>query len=378
MSDENLEALESVYRSVENFTNDFHENVAGKEKGNFVSSALSAHVVLSMAAYGARGTTAEGMKKALHLPAKDTDAYQGFQNFIDTFNNVQQVILKLANKIYTNSVIPVKDEYLKLTETYFRSQSESIDVSKPVEAAKIINQWCVEKTNGKITEILEAGDITPVLALVLLNAVYFKGNWKHKFDEKHTENKPFHVDKNTVIEVPTMHIKKKYYYKTVDELNAQCVKLPYENEDLEMEIIVPNEVDGLAFIEKNLGKLKNSGNNGYYKHEIDLALPKFKIKTTLNLESHLKELGMDEMFTTMANFGFISDRSLSVSKVIQKTFIEVNEEGCEAAAVTGLGIMLLCMPPPPIDLNVDKPFLYRILYKANVIFSGRIVNPLKH
>ncbi|XP_032456305.1 antichymotrypsin-2 isoform X1 [Nasonia vitripennis] len=375
------EAVAQVAKSAQSFTNDFHKNVAGKTDGNFVSSALSAHVVLAMAAYGADGKTKEEMQRTLHLPEKDEVAHEGFQHFLHAINNVPDVILKIANKIYGASDLKIKDRFLEITGKHFHSECSKLDFSKAKESADEVNNWCVEKTNGKIKDLLTEGDVTSDTRMILLNAVYFKGKWLHKFHEEATEPKPFHVNKTTTVDVPTMHITKKFFYKDLKELNAEVVALPYENEDLALVIIVPKEIDGLKQVEDNLEKIQIDEHDlKRYKREINLALPKFKIETTIDLNQHLDELGMSTMFTDKADFSGIASESLKVSKVLQKAFIEVNEEGSEAAAVTDVRMVLKCASfdlTPPIVLNVDKPFVYKIVYQGKPLFSGHVVNPLQ-
>lgn len=137
-------------------------------------------------------------------------------------------MLKVANKIYVAQDIAIKDKFRQITGTHFRSESETIDFSNSAVAAKNINQWCSENTNDKIKKIIEAGDVDGSTRLVLLNAVYFKGNWKHRFNVSSTKNEPFHVSKTEVKQVPTMYIENKFYHRYLDELDADCVALPYE------------------------------------------------------------------------------------------------------------------------------------------------------
>ncbi|KAJ8680726.1 hypothetical protein QAD02_016513 [Eretmocerus hayati] len=372
------ESHKEVARSAEAFATDFHKKVASKEDGNFVSSSLSAHVVLSMATYGADGSTREHMHKALHLPAEDEVAHKGFHGFVQALNNVPKVILRLANKIYVSNDINIKNGFKQITSEHFHSESDVLDFKKAAEAVKVVNKWCIDKTNGKITEIFSESEVTEDTKLILLNAVYFKGSWKDKFHEGKTTLKPFHVNESTTVQVPTMQIEKKFYYKFLKEYNAECVALPYENEDLSMIIIAPKDLGGLQKIEENLDKidLNLTAENNFYRKKLVLSLPKFKVETTIDLNQHLDELRFSEMFSDEANFQRISDVPLKVAQVKQKAFVEVNEEGSEAAAVTGIRIALMSMPLPPHILNVDRPFFYKIVHGANTIFSGHIVNPL--
>ncbi|XP_023247759.1 serpin B13-like [Copidosoma floridanum] len=141
--------------------------------------------------------------------------------------DTQKVTLKIANKIYTADDVKIKDSFKKITGTYFRSESESLNFKKNVESAKAINGWCVEKTNGKIKEIVKSDDLDETTRLILLNAVYFKGDWKKKFDARITKEELFQVDATTSVKVPMMFINDKFYYRELHDIDAKVVALPY-------------------------------------------------------------------------------------------------------------------------------------------------------
>ncbi|XP_014216773.1 alaserpin-like [Copidosoma floridanum] len=367
-----------VTKGAEKFITNFHKSLAGKESGNFVSSGLSAHMVMAMAAYGADGSSAQQMRKNLHLPEDDADAHLGFQSLVDMMNETQQVDLKVANKIYVADDLGIKDDFRNITDTYFRSKSETIDFKMGVESAKAINGWCVEKTNGKIKKIVNSDDLDNTVEMILLNAVYFKGDWLHKFDPQWKENKSFHIDKDTIINLPMMYVCKQFFYKELDGVDAKVIALPYMNKDFHMVIIVPNKIDGLEKLEKNLEKVNFDSWCSTDVTRVRVSLPKFKIESTLDLKDHLIELGISNVFTNQANFKGICDKKVRIDKVIQKAFIEINEEGSEAAAVTvmTLSARSISFSPPPVELPVDRPFLFKIMYNNMTLFSGHIMNLL--
>jgi serpin B len=375
------EPLRAVADSTGTFSTKLFKNLASKNQDkNFISSPLSAHAVLSMAAYGAGGNTAVQMRQSLALPEDDTVGRAGFENLFDALNNTPNVTLEVANKIYVQKGLKLKAEYKQLTAGTFRSEAAEMDVSKPEEVVKDVNAWADEKTHHKINKILEQDDVTQDSRMFMLNAVYFKGNWKTKFDKKLTQDRPFHVNEKTEKQVPTMFINGNFYYGELPDLKAKFIELPYDNEDLKMVIIVPNEINGLKDIEENLEsfnqtRLASSG----YNTDVLLYLPKFKIESTIPLEEPLKELGMTDMFNNAANFSGIAEEPLKVAKVLQKAFIEVNEEGSEAAAVT----VMIAMPgsaAPAVKLpifNVDRPSYFKIVDKKKsiLLFSGHILEP---
>ncbi|XP_008201831.1 alaserpin isoform X5 [Nasonia vitripennis] len=380
--DKAAEPLKAVSEGTGHFATNFFKQVSAENKGkNLISSPLSAHVVLSMAAFGAGGNTAVQMRQSLHMPADDVVSKQGFENLIDTLNNVENVTLEVANKMYLANNLKLKSDYKSLTSGTFRSEATEIDTSKPAESAKVVNDWVDERTHHKIKDIVKEDDITSDTRMLLLNAVYFKGKWAKEFKKEGTQDKIFHVDAKTEKKVPTMFASGSYVYGELPDLKAKFVELPYENKDLKMVIIVPDEIEGLSAIQENLEsfnhtRLAEAGS----EREVQLYIPKFKIESTIDLKKPLEALGMTDMFSNAANFTGISDEPLKVGKVLQKAFIEVNEEGSEAAAVTVIKIRpvsALLYEEEPTIINVDRPFAFGIFYHntKTILFSGYIVNP---
>ncbi|XP_072747876.1 serine protease inhibitor 3/4 isoform X4 [Anoplolepis gracilipes] len=381
-------ALQAVAQGAQLFSVNFIKTVGAEQKeqeNNLISSPLSAHIALSMASEGAAGTTEAQFREVLNLPSK-SQSLIGFQNLIGILNNVENVTLKLANKLFIGEGFPVKSQYKQDLQTYYYSDIASVDFSQNVNAANIINTWCKEKTNNRIESIVEPGDLSPSLALVLANAVYFKGNWANQFDPKATTDRPFHVNANTVKQVPTMYRKGNYKYVELPEHKAKCIELPYANSEISMVIVLPDEVDGLGALINNLEQVSTECNVRLarsYEREVKLYLPKFKTESTLNLGDTLsKKLGLPEPFSNSANFNGISDVPVKIDKVIQKAFIEVNEEGSEAAAVTGIIAIALSLEMT-VEIKIDRPFYYTIV-KVNQnqesgsqvpLFSGIVAKP---
>ncbi|XP_046429091.1 serpin B6-like isoform X1 [Neodiprion virginianus] len=377
--------LHAVAETTGQFGNNFLKTVGNDKPGNLIMSPLSAQVVLAMAAYGAGGRTATQMRSCLFIPTENEVGQSGYQSLIETLNAVKGVELRLANKIYTASQFEVKPEYKELTSKKFYSSSEEVDFNDPTQASKTINTWCEEKTNKRIKDLITEDCLNSDTKLVLVNAVYFKGQWDKKFNPALTKDRPFHIDEHTTKCVPTMFIKHKLRFGDLPELSARFIEIPYQGDELSMIIIVPYEVDGLQKIQDNLHQvnLKQSLQKSY-PSDVELFLPKFKIESTLDLQETLEKLGMTDMFGEEADFSGISDTPLKVSKVIQKAFIEVNEEGSEAAAATGIMLQARCMIFSA-ELAVDHPFVYMIVSLTQSssdddgdivsLFSGHVVDP---
>lgn len=373
--------LQTIAETAVRFNNKFFEVVADGKPRNLITSPLSAQVVLAMAAYGARGKTATEMRSVLLMPDDNGLGQSGYKSLIECFNAVKGVELRLANKIYTASGFAVKSAYKELTTEQFLSASQEVDFKNARVAANAINTWCEEQTNKRIKDIIDPDRLDPDTKMVLVNAVYFKGQWENKFNPKLTEDRPFHVDQTTTKSVPTMYMKKRFRFGDLPNLNARFIEIPYQGNQLSMIIILPNEVTGLKSVLENLHQLNLSESLQRSRpREIELFLPKFRIETTLDLEEALMKLGMTDMFGNAADFSGITDVPLKVSKVIQKAFIEVNEEGSEAAAATMVGIALCCsmsfVEPPP-TFKVDRPYHYSIYHRATGIslFTGIVEQP---
>nr|XP_050844522.1 antichymotrypsin-2-like isoform X2 [Vespula vulgaris] len=354
-------AVQTITDGNNRFSSLFFREVGKGNSGNLITSPLSASIALSMAAYGSRGDTEKEFKQVLHLP-EESVARSGYSNLIGTLNNVKDVELRLANKIFINKQFTVKPSFQELTQSAFLSTSENLDFSQNLQAAGTINQWVEEQTNKRIKDLIKPDKINGATAMVLVNAVYFKGNWKTKFDPKFTKNEPFHVTKNEVINVPTMYMSGKFKYAELTELNAKLLELPYKGEEFSMVIIMPNDIDGLPQLEEKLpqhdiGELLKKA----YKTEVMLHLPKFKIESTLNLNGHLQNLGIKEAFSQSANFKGISDVELKISDVVQKAFIEVNEEGSEAAGASVAVLFVESALVSELEFIVDHPFFYAII-----------------
>ncbi|XP_033175586.1 antichymotrypsin-2 isoform X2 [Bombus impatiens] len=360
-AEKNVEALRSVLESANQFSSPFFQTVAKHNPGNLITSPLSVGVVLAMAAYGARGNTKAQFRNVLHLPTSDSLAKSGYQSLIDNLDNVKDNKLAVANKIFVAASSNLKPSYKNLTEVYFRSASQLVNFAQNKEAANIINSWVEQNTNNLIKELISAETINSMTRLVLVNAIYFKGQWKDKFDPKSTSDMPFHISKSEVKNVSTMYGQGKYKYGELPDLNAKFVVIPYKGDELSMIIILPNEIDGLPDVEKKLQStnLTNILSQGY-EEEVELWLPKFKVESMLKLNDVLKEMGLTDAFSN-ADFSEIADgANLYISDVIQKAYIKVNEEGSEAAAATGL-LMMEKMDHTTWEFKINRPFFYYII-----------------
>jgi serpin B len=261
-----------------------------------------------------------------------------------------------------------------------------MDFSDPEHAAKIINGWIENRTHNLIKDLISPGDIDPVLtALILTNAIYFKGTWQVQFDEKNTTEKPFEITEEEYVDVETMK-----FIGTDDQFNytendiMQIVELPYTGNEISMTILLPKEGYDLKDIINSMDHVRYKELiDSMYNTELDIFLPKFTIETPLyTLNNYLKELGMSTAFTGDADFsGMNGFGQLSISSVLHKAFIEVNEEGTEAAAATAIVMVTSAYPGQNISQRIvfdaDHPFIFLIQHKTTgtILFIGTVTDP---
>ncbi|XP_066247830.1 antichymotrypsin-2-like isoform X2 [Euwallacea similis] len=385
--------LQSVIQGNGHFTKQLY-NVLAQKPGNVFFSPISAHAVLSMAYQGADGTTRAAFGKTLGV-SDHLEAAVGYQDVMKHLNNVSDVQLLMANKVYIMEGCALNPTFKEVTEKNFFSEVQSLNFSQSEASAKTINQWVEDKTQEKIKDLITPDLLNSATRLVLVNAIYFKGTWASKFNKELTQKEKFYLNDNDTIEVQMMNAKGKYFYKEDETLDAKVLELPYSNSDVSLLVILPNKRNGIANLEKKLAETDLTKiTENMFKPEVVVKLPKFKIETTIDLKKPLEKIGLGEIFTNKANFSGMleSPEQLFVSEVIQKAFIEVNEEGTEAAAATASFVQLtsagrrttkefISDHPFIAILKIREVILVPLHGKGDenivplVLFQGRITNP---
>ncbi|MDR3193842.1 MAG: serpin family protein [Tannerella sp.] len=349
------------------------------EEENIFLSPLSATLALAMLNNGAAGETQAQIQTALGYGEQSREDVNGyFQKMITAMQELDNsVSFESANSLWIAENLPVLAPFREVNQTYFDAEARNVDFADPA-TLELINGWIAEKTHDLIPKFLDR--LNPALRMILVNALYFKGAWTLRFDVKNTKDAPFYNANGAAPDVKMMDFAEAVQLNYRQEAAFELVELPCGNKAFGMVLLLPHRDASLASIIEGLdAEAWESYVSGMRPQRLELRLPRFKSEYKRTLNEDLMALGMTSMFGTNADFSLISDEDLLVSHVLQKTFIEVNEEGTEAAAVTGIPIVEMAAPivEPVIPvLEFNRPFIYFIKEKSTgtVFFTGMIRN----
>ncbi|MGF1937255.1 MAG: serpin family protein [Nostoc sp. ChiQUE02] len=347
------------------------------EKNVFISPS-SVAIALAMTYNGASGSTQQAMAKTLelqgmNLPEINSSYAAALKQLLD--NSDAKVQLNIANSLWANQDVSFAPDFLKKTQDFYQAKVSNLNF-KDAAASSIINNWVKENTKGKIAKIVET--IEPNQVLFLINAIYFKGNWSNKFDKSQTAQYPFYITSGRRKQHPMMSQKGDYRYYESEQF--QAVSLPYGKDGkVSFYIFLPKQNSNLKAFYQNLN-VENweKWMTQFKKQEGFIRLPRFKTEYDITLNDALKTLGMGEAFSNKANFSGMG-KNFAISQVKHKTFVEVNEEGTEAAAATSVGIVATSLrdEPEPFRMIVDRPFFCAIRdnQTGSLLFMGSIIEP---
>lgn len=375
-------AVSKLGDSVLNFAVDLYNQLSPKSsyKGNIFFSPLSISAALSMALGGARNKTAKEMSDVLRVDGEKI--HNHFSDFLSKLPScAADVKLHIANRMYCEQTFPVLDSYLALLRDSYGATIESVDFRNDHENIRQqVNAWVERATESKIRDLLPGGSVNALTTLILVNAIYFKGLWDSQFNPDATRRSDFHLDSKSKKQVDMMYQKDHYSMASSEELGIMALEIPYRGGKTSMVVLLPNDVEGLSNLEElltasKLAKLlKNIG--GFF--DVELYLPKFKLEQAIGLKGMLQQMGINDFFSSEADLSAISEKeNLSASDVVHKAFVEVNEEGTEAAAATAVTMMrcsLSLMPPKTYKFVVDRPFMFfiRSCDPDVVLFMGSV------
>jgi len=366
------------------FAFDLYSQVKQKE-GNLFLSPFSISTALAMTYAGARGNTETQMADTLYFSLSQERLHPAFLTLMqglraDSARSGYE--LSIANALWGQGGYKFHGAFIDITKNYYEAGFKEVDFVKNTEAARqTINQWIEAKTKDKIKELIKPGVLTEFTRLVLTNAIYFKGKWISQFKKESTKPEPFELISGDKVQVSMMNQTKEFNYS--ENENIQILEMPYDGNKLSMVILLPKEKKGIRELE-NLLKAENLKTwlSTLRKREVIVSLPKFKMTSEFLLNEALKALGMTDAFDrTSADFtGMTPDPvGLYISEVIHKAFVDVNEEGTEAAAATAVDMTLkaaMMLESKPV-FRADHPFVFIIRDKSSdsILFIGRVMDP---
>lgn len=348
---------------------------------NTMISPLSISLALSMTYNGAAGETKSEMEQVLKMSGLTTEQInEAHRALVRALKSADpDVILQIANAIYCEQKLAVREEFVTVNKNFYDAEVHKLDFTAP-DALEVINGWVNDKTSGKIPSILD--QIDPDLRMILLNAVYFNGIWKNKFDPKGTHELPFRRGDGSSRDVETMSLETSLEYASNDLFSA--VHLPYGTGDYQMTVLLPHQNKTTADL---IGVLDHEKWTGWMKtfqkkDKVVVQMPRFKFAWEMKLNTILNAMGMEKAFDPYgADFsGMTGQKDLYIGYVIHKSYIDVNENGTEAAAVTTVGMFTTSMPvdpPEKIYFTVDRPFLFAITERSTgaILFIGEMNAP---
>jgi serpin B len=366
---------QEIIDSANRFAFDLFKPVLADAKGteNIMISPFSITSALSMTLNGAAGETFEAMKKTLGLEGKTL--VQINKTYLKLMTEMipvdKSVVLDIANSVWVDKQLNVKQPFITDLQTFYKGEARDIDVTDP-DAVNIVNDWIALKTQDKITEMLDKFD--PGAAMLLINAVYFNGKWRYKFDKTDTKEEPFYVTPSDPKTVPMMH--QIHNFKAIRNNSFTIVDIPYGQGNYTMVVVLPDKNMTNSDVANSLTlSLWQEWMGLLADNSVVLSIPRFKYNYKRLLNKDLIDLGMSIAFTTQADFSNISDQSLLITKILHQSFIDTNEEGTEAIAATivemGTGAA------EPVDMKIDHPFLYFIRESSTgtIIFMGEVNDP---
>jgi serpin B len=385
--------VQSVVAGNNSFALDLYAQVSDRD-GNLFFSPYSVNKALAMTYAGARGDTAAEMAAVLHLTLGPDLQHRAFLETRKLLNHnggalgiglsmpgKRDVQLYLAASLWGQRGYGFQKSFLSLLQECYGAGLQEVDFTAPEQARKTINAWVEKQTNQKIPQLFGPDALGRNTRLVLASAIYFKGDWIHPFKKDRTRTEPFREDADSKVQVPMMNQTEPFGY--CEDEQVQVLQMTYQGERLAMVVLLPKKTDGLAGLEKSLTEEKLAAWVGQLREQkVDVSLPKFKLTDALSLNETLAGLGMKKAFAPgEADFSAMNGgrEPLFLSAVLHKAFVDVNEEGTEAAAATGAEVAAMALPRGPAVpvFRADHPFVFAIrdVRTGMILFLGRVVKP---
>ncbi len=358
------------------------------QSGNLFFSPESISTALAMTFAGARGETSSEMAKTLHFTLPPDLLHPAMGALLGDLNAAHDGYqLRVADALWAQQGYTFLDDFLKLTKSDYGAGFNEVDFKGAAEVARLtINKWVEQKTENKISNLLRPGALHPDTRLVLTNAIYFKGDWQTPFKKSWTEDDDFHLSPAQSVKAPLMHRSDSFNY--FNGGTFQALEIPYKSGELSMIVFLPNDISGLPALEQSLtaSNMQQWLSQLQPVSKVILTMPRFKMTRQFELQQTLGAMGMPRAFdANAADFsGITGGRDLFISAVIHKAFVDVDEQGTEAAAATAVVMEMATArreppPPPPIIFRADHPFIFLIRdnRSGGILFMGRVTDPTK-
>ncbi|XP_034835955.1 serine protease inhibitor 2-like [Maniola hyperantus] len=359
------------------------KRVAFSSKENFLLSPLGLKLALAILTEAATGTTQTELSSVLGFDTDSKVVRRKFEIILDSLRTKSShYVLNLASRIYVGANVVPLQHFASLSEKYYKTEIKNLDFTYPVGAAYYINEWVNSTTGGKISDLVNSDDVSGVSALVL-NTIFFKGTWQRQFNPNVTKPDVFYTSATEKKEAPFMRLRDKFFYAESNKFNAKILRMPYLGNKFAMYVIIPNSLTGLPDIFNELTELRSEL---YYLQEylVDVTLPKFQFEYTSILDGILRDLGIRQAFEDTASFPGISrgqglDNRVKISRVLQRSGIEVNELGSVAYSATEIALENKFGEDsmPNAEVIANRPFLFFIQDEATrqLLFTGRVSDP---
>lgn len=350
--------------------------VAGEESPNLMISPASVSIALGMAYNGAESTTMDAFEQVLNYEGVSREEVNEITKELISvlITNVKGNLLEIANSMWYDEGFPVEQDFIDLNTNYYDAEVRELDF-RNASAVETINDWVSSKTHGKIDEIIEA--IDPLTMMILINAIYFNCVWEVEFDKKDSYEGSFYTEKNSLYgQVEMMTMESTFNAAFTEDFGA--VELPYKNKKFSMFLFLPDQESSVDELIQHLDGDTWKGwlDEFTEREDFTVTMPKFKFEYERSMKEDLMDMGLEIAFTGEADFSGISPIPLLISDVIHKTYIDVNEEGTEAAAVTAI-TMGVTSAGPVNALYLDRPFLFAITENSSksILFIGKVAEP---
>ncbi|CAK8695594.1 unnamed protein product [Clavelina lepadiformis] len=366
-----------------NFALSIYQTLAENETGNIFLSPCSVSVTMAMVLLGAKDNTALELKEGLgHCDMDDLEVHCNNLEILKTICDTKNsIVLEIVHKLFPDIAYNLKKEFIENCQMFYESEIESKNFKQKSERSRLeINQWVEDESNGKFKDLLPPGSIDNLTRLVVVNAVYFKGDWMRKFLQKDSMIMDFHINERKCVKSFMMSVKDEFNYYYDCELKVQVLELPYQGNDISLVLFVPDKIFGLKKLEKRLTAEKlMSLISGISKKEVVIAVPKMKLELQYDLVPTLEKMGIKDVFDqNRAKLQNISSGpELFISAVVHRAVIEVNEEGTGTAATTTSIAKSSRFKPikaEPTKVICNHPFMFVIKHNTsqNILFIGRL------